>query len=160
MNRESSRTRLAGVVPFLLFAVLAVSVLTVLMTGAEQYGNLTDRDQRTFAQRTAGQYVRTKLRQTSGEIAAAEFCGTSAVSIRETVGEFSCVTWIYCHEGWLRELFTLAGEEMPLDAGEKIIEMEALDATLVDGLLHVTLTDGGGNVQTIVCYPEAGEGMS
>ncbi len=156
MNRESSRTRLSGLVPLLLFAVLAVSVLTVLMTGAEQYGKLTDRDQCTFVTRTAGQYVRTKLRQSGGEIGVEDFNGSPAIAIRENLNDFACVTWLYCWDGYLRELFTLEGEVMSPDAGEKLLEMEALDAAMTDGLLTITLTDSDGGRQTILYHPESG----
>ncbi len=160
MNRESTRTRLSGLVPLLVFAVLAMSVLTVLMTGAEQYNRLTDRDQSAFVTRTAGQYIHTKLRQAGGEIGVELFRGTPAVVIRENLNGFSCVTWLYCCDGYLRELFTLEGEEMLPDAGEKILEMETLDAALNGGLLTITLTDNEGMTQTIVHHPESGGGIS
>ncbi len=156
MNRESSRIRLSGLVPLLLFAVLAAAVLTVLMTGAEQYGRLTERDQSTFVTRTAGQYVRTKLRQAGGEIGVDTFNGSPAVAMRESLNDFACVTWLYCYDGYLRELFALEGEVMSPDAGEKLLEMEALDAAMTDGMLTITLTDSEGGVQTILYHPESG----
>ncbi len=156
MNKHTS-TGLANLVPLLLFAVLAVSVLTVLMTGAEQYGALTERDQVIHTQRTAIQYIHTKLRQAPDGVTVTDFDSCTTVSITENIEGFPCVTRIYCYDGYLRELFALAGEEMTPAAGEKIIEMEHMDVTMTDGLLTITLMDESGDTMTVVHYVEKGE---
>lgn len=47
----------------MLFGVFAGCVLGVLLTGADAYQRLTDRGQETFDERTAAQYLTTRVRQ-------------------------------------------------------------------------------------------------
>ena len=54
---------LEGLGALLLFGVFAVCVLMVLLTGADTYHRLNQRDQSAYDTRTAAQYVTTKLRQ-------------------------------------------------------------------------------------------------
>ncbi len=158
MSRDSSG-KLAGLVPLLLFAVLAVSVLTVLMTGARLYGNLTDRDEQAYVTRTTGQYIRTKLRQAPGDVTVTHFASLPAIAIRETIEGFSFVTWIYCYDGYLRELFAMDGEGLSPDAGEKILEMTDMDVIMADGLVKITLKHEDGREQTCIWSPD-GKGES
>ena len=45
MNRTGTKHHMDGLLALLLFGVFAVSILSVLLTGAQVYGRLTQRDQ-------------------------------------------------------------------------------------------------------------------
>ena len=57
------KNNLTGVLVLLVFAVFMVSVLLVLLSGADTVQKLTERDQRTYHHRTAVQYLTTRVRQ-------------------------------------------------------------------------------------------------
>ena len=57
------RNTMAGIPVLIVFAVFAVSVLTVLLTGADLVREVTLRDSRSYDERTAGQYLTTRVRQ-------------------------------------------------------------------------------------------------
>lgn len=61
------KNNLTGVLVLLVFAVFMVSVLFVLLTGADVVQKLTDRDQKSYQQRTAVQYVTMRVRQADRE---------------------------------------------------------------------------------------------
>ena len=142
MTNPSSKRNLVGLIPILLFAVLAVAVLSVLFTGADTYASITDRGNSAYTMRTAAQYVSTKLRQTDGEIGVDSFGDRNAVVITETINGAKYVTRIYCHGGYLYELFSSAEAEISPDGGEKLMKMDSLNAAMDDGLLTVQLSRG------------------
>lgn len=135
---------LSTVSALLVLAVFAVGILGVLLGGVSVYRRLTDRDQAVYDRRTAAQYLTTKLRQApgSGAVSTGSFGDGDALVITEQWEGVSFVTRIYCHEGWLMELYSLAeGEFSPTD-GQKIVPMDSLQAESRNGLLELTLTQG------------------
>ncbi len=146
--------QLVNLLPLLLFVLLAASVLTVLLTGAKLYGGLSERDHSSQLRRTAAQYIATKVHQSgTHSMETADFGGVSALVIEEMSGQDALVTRIYCHDGWLRELYTFCeDEDMTADAGEKILPMKNAAFVIDDGLLKVTLTDKEGRVNTLTLH--------
>ena len=159
MKRQRIEHQLDGLIALLLFGVFAVCVLAVLLTGANAYRRLTDRDQTAYSSRTCVQYVATRVRQAdteSGGIAVEDFDGTTALVLPE--GDY--VTRVYCCDGYLMELFTDVLSDMGPADGEKIMEAESLDFRLEDGLLTVTAADGTGTEQTLLLSLRSGEGAA
>lgn len=98
--------------------------------GADGYQRLTQRDQEAYAQRTAAQYLATRIRQadTAAGITVEPFGsdGPDALLLHEQVEGTTYVTRVYCYEGYLRELFSAADAELLPADGEKILEMQNL----------------------------------
>ena len=106
---------ISGLMALVMLAVFAISILSVLLTGAEVYSRLTEDTAANHARRVAEQYLATRLRQGNGTYAE-DFGGVSALIFPEDVGGETYITRIYCYEGWLRELYTAeAGEFSPAD---------------------------------------------
>ena len=63
MREHSRKHDLSSLLVLLLFAVFAVCILSVLLTSADTYRRLSDRDQGSYDHRTAAQYIVTKIRQ-------------------------------------------------------------------------------------------------
>lgn len=153
VNRSSSSShRLTGLLPLLLFAVFAACVCTVVLTGADGYRELVRRDSDAYTERTASQYIAVKIRQSEhpGAVTVGEFGGQSAILLRQNINGQEFVTRLYCYDGWLRELFSLADSGMSPEDGEKLLVLNDLSAVLNDGLLTVTLTDPSGDRQTLI----------
>ncbi len=147
-----------GLMALVLFGLFAVSILSVLLTGADVYQRLTARDRNTYERRTAAQYLTTKVRQadTDGCLLVSEFEGLDALQIREEIEGAVYHTWIYCFDGYIRELFTAADSELMPEAGEKILEAEAFKVWSEEGLIKAELTGPDGVVQELAWYPRSG----
>ena len=142
---------LSTVAALLVLAVFAVGILGVLLGGAEAYQRLTRRDQAAYDRRTAAQYLTTKLRQApgSGAVSMGSFGESDALLITEEWESVAFATRIYCYDGWLMELYSLAdGEFSPAD-GQKIVPMDRLQVAQAGNLLELTLTCGEENRQVL-----------
>ncbi len=157
MKKREIQHHTDALAALLLFGVFAACILAVLLTGAGAYRRLTGRDQAAYARRTALQYVATRVRQSDvlDQVEVEDFRGVTALVLREEGGY---VTRVYCHDGFIKELY--ADEEeaflVPGD-GERILEARGLEFSLEDGLLTVTATDGSGVVSTLLLSLRSGE---
>lgn len=144
-NMERSVSTLAAL---LMFALFAVGILSVLLSGAGVYQRLTQRDKLSYDSRTCTQYIATKLRQvpSPGAVAVAEFGDGDALVIRETIGQEAYLTRIYCHDGWLMELFTGTGGGFAPEDGEKILPLHSFSVNRNGSLVELSLTGEDGTV--------------
>lgn len=158
MRRQRIRHQMDGLLMLLLFGVFAVCVLAVLMTGAKAYRGLVDRDQAAYDRRTCVQYIATKVRQgdATGAVRVEDFHGENALRLNDS--EAGCVTRLYCHDGWLMELYTFSDAELEPQDGEKIMPLEGLTLTLEDGLLTAVLQMGEGVTDTLQLSLRSEEG--
>jgi len=131
-----NRSGLSGIFPMLLLAVLAACVLTVLLAGADLYRGLAERDSEAYPVRTAGQYIAVKVRQAPGDVAVGDFDGCPALILTEEADGAVYHTRIYCHDGWLRELYAAADAGMTPADGEKLLELDSLTFSEENGLLR------------------------
>lgn len=158
-HRTIKHTKLGGLMALVLFGLFAVCILSVILTGAGVYRKLTERDQVTYEKRTAVQYLTTKVRQadTAGWISAEEFEGLEALVISEDIGGTVYKTWIYCYDGYIRELFAAADSQMTLDTGEKVMEARGLQVQVDGADVYAELTAADGTVQNVVLHLRSGE---
>lgn len=159
MRKQGIRHRLDGLLMLLLFGVFAACVLVVLMTGARAYRGLTERDQAAFDRRACVQYIATRVRQgdRTGGITVEPFGDTAALRLDDS--EAGCVTRLYCHDGWLMELYALAEVELEPQDGEMIMPLEGLALTLEDGLLTAELQMEEGITDTLYLCLRSEEGV-
>lgn len=142
-KRERS---VATAAALLLFAVFAVGVLCVLLGGAQSYRRLTLLDAAAYDSRTCAQYLTSKLRQApeAGGVQIAAFGDGDALVIPQTVDGEDYVTRIYCHKGWLMELYSIAEGEFSPEDGEKVLPASGLTVARQQDLLLMEITDGNG----------------
>lgn len=157
MRDKQIKHHIDGLVALLLFGVFAACVLVVLLTGADAYRRLTERDQAAYERRTGVQYIATRVRQAdhAGGVAVEDFGGTDALILG---ADETYAARVYCYDGWLMELYCLAEEPMEPQDGQRIMEAEALALSLEDGLLEVTLTAAGGTEDTLRLSLRSGDG--
>jgi hypothetical protein len=158
MMNEKRQQAIPTLAALLLLVIFAVSVLGVLLAGAGVYSRLTRRDERAYDSRTGLQYVASRVRQATvpGGVQVEQFGGVDALSVREQVDGESYVTRIYCHEGWLMELFCAADAGLLPEDGERLLPARSLELELRDGLLYVRLTQE--EAHELILYPQWGEG--
>ncbi|MDD3347747.1 DUF4860 domain-containing protein [Oscillibacter sp.] len=176
------KSQMDGLLALLVLSVFAVCILAVLLTGADTYGRLKQRDEASYDRRTAAQYLATKVRQADADGGVAmvtSFDGEMPVNgvgmwptggdtlfLEEIIDGAPYYTRVYYYDGYLRELFSDAAAEMAPEDGEKILEARGLTfdwtPTGAPGsLLTAEVTDADGGVERVVLSLRSGrEGVS
>ena len=146
MKENKTARSFPAVAAFLMLAVFATAVLLTLITGAGTYRRLTQRTQMAFDSRTATQYLATKVRQASGSegVSIAPFGQGDCLWIPQNIEGETYAIRVYCHDGWLMELFSDAESIFAPENGERLFPAEKLELSVKDGLLTavVALPDG------------------
>ncbi len=157
--KEKRRQAIPTLAAFLLLGIFAVSVLGVLLAGAGVYSRLTRRDDCAYNSRTGLQYVASKVRQAPAPhaVQVTDFDGMDALTVTEQVDAEVYVTRVYCHDGWLMELFCAAGADFAPEDGERLLRAQSLELEQRDGLLYVELVQEQERYELIL-YLESGEG--
>jgi len=150
---ERNRTGLSAFGVLLALCVFAVLLLAVLLTGADAYRRLSDRDAASADSRTVVRYLATRVRQadrTDG-VAVGSFGAGDSLLLRETIDGKDYVTRVYCWQGSLCELFTADEAGFSPEDGERLFPLERLEAELTEGVLYL---EAGG--QTLVLTLRSG----
>lgn len=135
MKYMNSQRSLSAVAAMLVLAVFAVGILGVLLGGAGIYQRLVSKTDAAYDSRTCAQYLTSKVRQAPGEVRLASFGNGMSLVIEQVYGEKEYITRVYCHEGWLMELFCAADGSFAPEDGEKILPVEDLKLAIHRGLL-------------------------
>lgn len=131
---KEKTSKITDLLAFVVFTVFAVCVLLVLLTGAKVYRTLVARGSEDYEVRTAAQYVSTRVRQAE-TVTVEDFGGCSALVALEEIGGETYLTRVYCHDGYIRELFCAENAALSPEDGEKIMEAERLSFSLEGGVL-------------------------
>ena len=159
MDHTPKKQNMTAPAVLLVFTVFAACILTLLLTGADLYRAVTQRDQRSYDRRTAAQYITTRVRQADGlrGITVEDFAGVSSLVLHQEIDGESYQTRVYCREGYICELFTAADSRLSPEAGEKLLEAAALSFRLTGRMLSVEITCADGSVQPLTLYLRSGE---
>lgn len=150
------KNSISGLAALLVFGIFAVCVLLVLLQGANTYQKIHERGQATYEQRTAAQFLATKIRQASGPVLVTSFGDGEALVFEEDFDGETYATWIYCYDGWLREYFGTTEEEPLPEFGEKILEAGYVSMSLEEDLLWILLEDSEGQDQELQLFLRSG----
>lgn len=151
MKQESKQSKITGFLTLLVLCLFAVSLLLVLLTGADVYAKLSREGKAQYQRRTVAQYITTRVRQ-AANVSVAEFGDGDALVIGETVDGRAYVTRVYCHDGWLRELVSAGSGDFSPEDGEKVLELKDLSLSLEEELLAVTFTMADETSQNLCLY--------
>jgi len=147
------KSSLTGVLVLLVFAVFMVSVLFVLLSGADTVQKLTNRDQRTYNHRTAVQYVAMRVHQADEAGAVSVKSGeVPALVLTETIEGQTYETRIYYCDGYLREMFCLQDADLAPEFGEEILPMAGFDVSLEGALLRAEFLMDDGSTESLCLY--------
>lgn len=154
---KKGRQHIDGLAALLLFGTFAVCVVAVLLTGAGAYRRLTDRDEAVCDRRTRVQYIATRVHQADSldQVSVSKLEDVTALRLSEDDGY---VTWVYCWDGWLMELYTSAEAELGPEDGTRLMEASDLSLYLEDGLLEVGVTGPEGDEDRLCLALRSGEG--
>ncbi|NBI65794.1 DUF4860 domain-containing protein [Pseudoflavonifractor sp. 60] len=156
MRQKQIQHHIDALAALLLFGVFAVCILAVLLTGADAYHRLTVRDRLASDRRTCSQYVATRVRQSDLQD------GVAVERVEDTdvlvLGSGEYVTYVYCHDGWLMELYAWTGEPLVLSDGWQLLEMAHMGLSLEEGMLTVDITTSTGDQDRLSLSLRSGEG--
>lgn len=144
------RTHIVDVVfTLVLFCVFVASVLMVLLSGAGVYRGIAETMEKSYEERTCLQYIEAKLRHFSGEgnIALTDFGDSSALMLSQEIEGTVYSTYIYYHDGVIKELFAESSLEFSPQDGLDIIRAQGISFDWVsENLIRIDCTgeSGGG----------------
>ena len=111
-----------------LLALFAATAFLVVSIGAKQYHSIADSMTANYETRTVSSYLEEKMNQND-----------------EAVNDTIYTTYIYCYDGYLREITVSDGTTVLPGDGQKIIETKALAIDMVSSNLYCfTITDTTG----------------
>ncbi len=165
MKKTIKKNSAMVLAPLLLFVIFTSCILGVLLTGASVYQTISSRNQTNFEHRTIAQYLTTRLRQS--DVATMSFVGDfyegipasdgNTFFIREVINDHTYYTRIYCHDGYLYELFTTAEGAFHPQEGEKLLELKELHFFLDSNLLEIIVTYKDTTVETLILNLHVGK---
>ena len=124
--------------PIAVFFVFAASSLAVLMLAANIYSSQTAEANNNYMARTSLSYVNEKIRQND-------------LVLENQVAGVSYLTYIYQHEGKLKELFLREGVDARLRDGQEIMEVQKFSVEGIgEGLFRLTSIDLDGNETSLI----------
>jgi len=159
MNANRSKHHISGLMALVLFGVFAACILAVLLGCTGVYQRLAQRGATSYDKRTAALYLATKVRQNDRAdcIRVETFAGRDALVLSETMEDEQFETRIYCHDGYLCELFSVAGWEPAPEDGERLIPLQALQLQLEDDLLQIRITEAEDRTEQVLLCLRSGE---
>ncbi len=138
MNQK--KVRLTEILSVMTFALLALCLMGVLLTGAGVYQRLVRSGRRNDDSRTAALYLTTRVHQAE-TVRLEDFCGYEALVFPQEAAGEAYLTRVYCHEGWMKELYCSAEASLTPADGERLFPLERLDMVLKGNCLKLDTGD-------------------
>lgn len=130
-----------------LFGVFAFCAMALVTVGADVYRHTVEDMSSNYEVRTGISYLTEKIRQndsSKGGAELTEFYGETALRLTQAIDGETYYTYLYLHEGYLKELFVKKGLSLGGDAqaaGQNILELESLKLEwAADNLLSIQMT--------------------
>lgn len=147
MNTKQEKNHIVDVLFVLaLFVVFTLSALVLVILGASVYRQTVRYMDENYTSRTAYSYLTEKVRQNDlyDSISLGQLEGTEALVLTREVNDATYATYLYLHEGSLRELSMRQGRDIgtdPLSAGQEILPLTDWTLEMTgEHLLHIELT--------------------
>lgn len=138
---------ISGAFVFLLLGVFAVVSTLMVLLSAQFYRATVAQTRTNSGQRVLCSYLMNVVRGNDAvdEVRVTNIDGVDVLALGCDAGGVRYETYIYCHEGYLMELFASADREFEPGYGERICEAQRFAPSLgADGVLEMRATDGAG----------------
>lgn len=149
--KNNDHRNITDLLALAVFGIFALCVAAVLLTGAAVYRGLTERGADSYEQRVAARYITTRFHQAPA-VQIEDFCGLQAMTVREKIGDRVYVTRVYCHDGYIRELFAAEHAAVAPDDGEILLAAEELAFSVDEELLTVLVSHQSGEIQQMLLW--------
>lgn len=130
----------------LMICLLAGFLFFVLAAAAGVYKDISAVMEEQYSSQTAMGYVTAKLHQSDGRgmLSLGDLAGTPALVITEELEGEDYTTYVYCHEGYIMELFCPATESLLPSDGVRVVAAERLELTQEGALIRIEAETSGG----------------
>ncbi|MBQ8596848.1 MAG: DUF4860 domain-containing protein [Lachnospiraceae bacterium] len=120
-----------------LFGLFALSAIFLISVGADVYSKTVDHMDENFDTRTSMAYVTEKIRQSDKEnaISIGLLEGQDAIIITTHISDTNYYTYLYEHDGYLKELMVREGIELGPEAGQNILAVSDFSVTQINDKL-------------------------
>lgn len=143
-----------------LFGLFALSALAIILAGSRIYQNTVDNMQTNYETRTTTSYIGEKIRQ-GISASCITVSGQDVIVIKSVMADTDYNTYLYTHEGYLRELLISADTEFTtklFPAGQKITEVKAISvAEKDDNILEINIHQKDGIINSMLINSYSGE---
>ena len=130
--------------PLILLCVFVLCAVTLILFAAGVYRLSASQESENYSTRTSLSYLTEKIRQGNGEAVVDSFGDGDAIVLFEEDGGQVFKTWLYVHDGTLRELFIAEGTGAGPESGTEVMELDAMDVEARgDNLLYVRCEKAG-----------------
>lgn len=141
----------------IVFCVFAVSALVSLVLGGNVYKNAIEQSQARYNERTSLFYIWTKIKNADAYdgVYVKNFDNAEALVLEENFFGERYLTYIYYHDGWVKELFVDASYEYDLTDGQAILSLDGgilKFEQLDDGIIRVS-----DSVDSLIITPRTGK---
>ncbi len=149
---KSSSRKIDTVFVVMLFTIFAVLALLVVLITTKQFKHTASVMEEDYQVRTANSYLREIVRQhdKSTVVNISDFSGNSAITFTESINGYTIITYVYCYDGYIRELSSVDSAEVAPDSGAPVIQAQALNAEmLTDDTLKISYEDEFGDAHQL-----------
>ena len=149
--RAAREHSVSGAFVFLLLGVFAVFSTMLVLLSAQLYRTTVDQTRLHNDRRVLGSYLMNIVRgnDAADAVYVARMGETDALCFALEAEDGCYVTYVYCWDGMLCELFAEAGEEFVPEYGETICPAQAFYPSLDGQMLTMRLRNGKGLEQTL-----------
>lgn len=143
----------------LLCAVFLFLSMGFVMLGGSVYHKGTEAAKANDALRTTLSYFSNQIRRADAAdaIEIGEFGDGDAIFLYQSLEGVDCVTYLYCYEGELKELFMEAGTtDIGPEAGQTILSLEGMSLEVVNHTLELEATLENGQKGKLLLVPRCG----
>lgn len=153
MRRPSQRHHVIDFLfPIALFFLFTISAVVVVLLAGRIYQSSVENASRNDTARTALSYITEKVHQndSADAVMLGTFDGCDSLILKQEYNGISYYTYIYPHDGVLKELFVKEGANATADSGKSILSIQDFSANFVNNhLLKCECTDENGNFASI-----------
>lgn len=143
-----------------LFSIFLISGVLLVLFGANVSQKTAGEAAGSRQIRTSLSYITEKIRQCDHQdsVSVFEKNGISALALHSDYNGLGYTTYIYCDDGYLKELFTR--EDLPFEAaaGNKITPVQRFDIQCTRSLIKLSITDSSQQTHELFIHPNSAQG--
>ncbi len=154
LSEQNRGGALRGALVLALIAVFFIFAMGITLLGSGVYRSTVSASEENYVRRTALSYLVNQIRRGDelGGVAVGSIDGVDAVVLAED----GYVTYLYCWDGQLRELYMEADAGLKAEDGLPVLPAASLAVTSELGGIIMTVTDESGAGYSVTVTPRCG----
>lgn len=143
-----------NIMVLLLIAAFFLLAMGITLFGSSVYRSVVAASSQNYTHRTALSYLANQIRRCDirGGVSVGSFEGYNALVLTE--GDY--VTYLYCREGELCELYMEEGTGLTAADGVAVLPLQSLAVEQKGALVHLTVTGDDGESRSLDVAPRSG----